>query len=73
MGHEVLVIAPEHLVGVAEIAERAGVAKATVMSWRRRHSDFPAPVVILAGGPVWDWRVVDAWRSKLRAGGPRTR
>ena len=61
-------IDPADLVGVAEIAARAGVAKATVMSWRRRHDDFPTPVVILAGGPVWDWPTVDAWRKTLRSG-----
>jgi len=60
------VIDPAELVGVAEIASRAGVAKATVMSWRRRHTDFPAPVVILAGGPVWGWPAVEAWRKTLR-------
>ncbi len=63
--------APADLVGAAEIAARSGMAEATVHSWRRRHSDFPAPVVILAGGPVWDWRVVDAWRATLREGRPR--
>lgn len=47
-------------VGAGEIAHRAGVAKATVWSWQKRHSDFPAPVQLLMG-PVWDWAEVEAW------------
>lgn len=63
--------APDDVVGVAEIALRAGVAEATVHSWRRRHADFPEPLVRLAAGPVWDWREVDDWRAGLRNGRPR--
>jgi predicted DNA-binding transcriptional regulator AlpA len=47
-------------VGAGEIARRAGVVKATVWSWQKRHSDFPAPVQ-LEMGPVWDWADVEAW------------
>lgn len=47
-------------VGAGEIAQRAGVVKATVWSWQKRHSDFPAPVQ-LEMGPVWDWAEVEAW------------
>lgn len=47
-------------VGAGEIARRAGVVKATVWSWQKRHSDFPAPVQ-LEMGPVWDWAEVEAW------------
>lgn len=53
-------------VGAGEIARRAGVVKATVWSWQKRHSDFPAPVQ-LEMGPVWDWAEVAAW---LRARKP---
>jgi predicted DNA-binding transcriptional regulator AlpA len=47
-------------VGAGEIAKRAGVVKATVWSWQKRHSDFPVPVQ-LEMGPVWDWVEVAAW------------
>lgn len=47
-------------VGAGEIAQRAGVVKATVWSWQKRHQDFPAPVQ-LEMGPVWDWADVEAW------------
>lgn len=59
------------LVGVFEIANRAGVAVATVHSWRRRHPEFPEPVVTLAAGPVWRWADVEAWTHTLRQGRPR--
>lgn len=60
------------LVSIAEIAARAGVARNTVQSWRRRHTDFPAPVVTLATGPVWRWSDVAAWVAVPRpTGRPR--
>lgn len=58
------------LVGVAEIAGRAGKAEATVHSWRRRHGDFPEPIVRLASGPVWDWRTVAPWIARRQPGRP---
>jgi hypothetical protein len=57
------------LVSVAEIAQRAGVAWSTVQSWRRRHADFPAPLVTLAAGPVWDWADVERWIAVPRPQG----
>lgn len=49
------------LVSVAEIAVRANRPINTIQSWRRRHDDFPEPMVSLAAGPVWRWPVVEAW------------
>jgi hypothetical protein len=46
------------LVGVAEIAERPGVATSVVHDWRRRHADFPEPVLRLR--LVWTWNEVEA-------------
>jgi predicted nucleic acid-binding protein len=60
------------LVSVAEIAKRAGRPVNTIQSWRRRHSDFPDPVVQLAAGPVWNWPAIAAWistRGATRAAG----
>ena len=63
---------PADLVGTAEIAERAGVQVPTVHSWRARHATFPAPLVRLATGPVWDWREIAAWLAvPRRSGRPR--
>lgn len=49
------------LVSIAEIAARSGHPVNTIQSWRRRHPDFPAPVVRLAAGPVWTWASVGGW------------
>jgi len=57
----------EDLVGVAEIAERLGVGTSVVHDWRRRHADFPAPVVQLRMGLIWAWADVETWaRSTSR-------
>ncbi|MFC4127220.1 N-6 DNA methylase [Nocardia rhizosphaerae] len=49
-------------VAAAEIARLAGVTRATVSNWRRRHADFPAPVT---GGsearPLFDLGEVQTW------------
>lgn len=49
-------------VAAAEIARLAGVTRATVSNWRRRHTDFPAPA---SGGtetrPVFDLGEVQEW------------
>jgi predicted DNA-binding transcriptional regulator AlpA len=57
------------LVGVAEIAQRAGVKRDTIRQWRRRHPDFPQPLIRLATGPVWDYAEVERWMAKVRPPG----
>lgn len=49
------------VVGVAEIAVRAGVSRNAVQKWRDRHDDFPMPMATLAAGPVWSWEAVERW------------
>ena len=51
------------LVGLTEIAQRAGVQKPVVAMWRTRHDDFPEPVADLRTGPVWWWPDVESWLS----------
>ncbi|WP_344332279.1 N-6 DNA methylase [Kitasatospora putterlickiae] len=56
------------LITGAEIARLAGVTRAAVSNWRRRHDDFPAP----AGGgptsPLFDPAEVNAWLAEQRKG-----
>ena len=57
------------LVDLTEIALRAGTSVGTVQSWRQRHADFPAPLVRLAIGPVWDYPAVAEWLGRERRNG----
>lgn len=58
---------PLPLVGLTEIAERAGVQKAAVAMWVARHTPtlsaaaFPEPVATLRVGKVWWWPDIEGW------------
>ena len=61
----------DEMVGVAEVAERAGVKADTVHAWRQRHPTFPDPAQDLAMGPVWWWSDVERWLAvERRVGRP---
>ena len=51
-------------VGPAEIAERLGVAVATVYVWRHDGLLPPSRWQIFRG-PVWDWRDIAAWAASV--------
>ena len=56
-----------YLAGPMEVGAVLGVEANTVNVWKRRQetsSPFPAPVVKLAGGAVWDIRDVIAWADE---------
>ncbi|MFC8370305.1 N-6 DNA methylase [Streptomyces sp. NPDC057239] len=57
---------PSAQVTAAEISRIAGVTRATVSNWRRRHSDFPAPTGGTEASPLYDLEAVRTW---LRARG----
>jgi len=57
------------MVSVTEIAQRAGTTPGTVHQWRHRHDTFPAPVTVLATGPVWWWEDVERWLAIPRKAG----
>ena len=64
---------PAALVTAAQIGRLAGVTRATVSNWRRRHSDFPAPAGGSDGSPAYDLDAVKEWlaaRGQLPAGSP---
>ncbi|MEO3743104.1 N-6 DNA methylase [Plantactinospora sp. B5E13] len=51
------------LVTAAEISRLAGVTRATVSNWRRRHADFPAPTGGTEASPAYDLAAVRSWLS----------
>ncbi|WP_079140725.1 N-6 DNA methylase [Streptomyces sp. LUP47B] len=51
------------LVTAADISRLAGVTRATVSNWRRRHPDFPAPAGGTDTSPTYDVNAVRAWLS----------
>jgi hypothetical protein len=57
-----------NLVGIAEIAEVAGVSRQVVNNWSTRDPSFPKPMAQLACGQIWNHEDVVAWlteRGKL--------
>ena len=58
---------PADLVGAHEIADRLGVAyPQMVHEWRRRHLDFPKPIVQLQMGMIWDWKDIEVWARRTK-------
>ena len=49
------------LLGIAEIADFAGVTKQAVSNWRMRYDSFPRPFQNLQSGPVWEREKIEAW------------
>lgn len=47
-------------VGLAEIAERLGVSRATADQWRYR-GVLPDPRWTVGGRPAWNWADVERW------------
>ncbi|MDQ0809998.1 putative RNA methylase [Streptomyces sp. B3I7] len=52
---------PSAQVTAAEISRIAGVTRATVSNWRRRHEDFPEPSGGTESSPLYDLQAVRAW------------
>ncbi|WP_437008235.1 N-6 DNA methylase [Streptomyces sp. enrichment culture] len=56
------------VVTAAQIARLAGVTRAAVANWRRRHDDFPPPVGGTAAGPLFSLSEVEKWLTGQRKG-----
>ena len=56
-------------VDASAIAELAKTSLGVIHQWRRRHASFPAPIVVLAVGPVWLENEVRAWLDTPRPNG----
>ena len=54
-----------HLMGAAEIGARLGVSRQRVQQLVSR-PDFPAPVVVLGMGKVWETEAVEQWIQEHR-------
>jgi predicted DNA-binding transcriptional regulator AlpA len=50
-------------VGLAEIAERLGVKRATADMWKLRGL-LPEPRWKVGGRPAWDWADIAAWAAE---------
>jgi chromosome partitioning protein len=61
-------IASDDLVGIAEIAQMAGVGPAAVANWRARRRGFPEPIAELRAGPVFSRVAVRRWLRRQRKG-----
>lgn len=48
-------------VNLSQIGRMAGVGRAAVVNWRRRHGDFPPAVGGTAESPTFDREAVAAW------------
>ena len=57
----------ESLIGIFEIAELSNVSPSAVANWRKRFSDFPAPLVDLKSGPVFSENQVKLWLARRQA------
>lgn len=49
------------LVGMPEIAQIAGVTRAAVGNWRKRHDDFPTPRIQRDAGVLFDLGELEEW------------
>ena len=49
------------LISIAEIAQVAGVGRAAVGNWRKRHEDFPEPAVVAPSGALFDLDQIERW------------
>lgn len=59
-------MATDGLVGIAEVADLAGVSKQAVSNWRLRYDHFPRPIQNLQSGPVWNREQVSDWVKSFR-------
>ncbi|MFD1271865.1 helix-turn-helix transcriptional regulator [Streptomyces kaempferi] len=52
---------PTVSVPLAEVARIAGVGRAAVSNWRRRHETFPAPIGGTDASPLFSLAEIEAW------------
>ena len=57
-------VRPADLMGVAEVAEMAGLPRTTITVWKVR-GKLPEPWAVLAMGPVWLRGDIAEWIASL--------
>lgn len=67
-GESMTAVFRSNVVGITQVAERAGVTPGAVQKWRQRYEAFPAPFANVgteaSPHPVWDWLEVESWLSQ---------
>src|SRR5699024_8762160 len=58
----------EQQVTAADIARLAGVTRAAVSNWRRRHDDFPSPTGGTSSSPLFPLAQIRAWLEHQNKG-----
>ena len=58
----------EQQVTAADIARLAGVTRAAVSNWRRRHDDFPSPTGGTSSSPLFPLAQIRAWLEQQNKG-----
>lgn len=56
----------DEILGLAEIAEMAGVTKQAVNNWRIRFESFPKPIQNLQSGPIWSREKIETWVKNFK-------
>ncbi len=56
----------DNLLGIAEVADLAGVSKQAVSNWRMRYDHFPRPLQNLQSGPVWEREKIKNWVKSFK-------
>lgn len=51
----------DDLAGNSDLADEYGVTRATICNWSTRYPEFPRPVTVIGGRPVWSRAQVAQW------------
>lgn len=51
----------DDLAANSDLAEQNNVLRSTIVNWVKRYPDFPKPITVIGGRPVWSSTQVAAW------------
>ena len=55
----------DNIGGLTEIAAMFGISRQAMSNWTSRYEGFPAPVAVLAMGPLYRLSDVRAWAKRV--------